>query len=225
MDVARSSMLIRATSLSTVRPNRTEYEEYHRIEKYQTFCIMPIDSVNVGWNSRRKTRLNRASQFRRGNTWHFSSRTVASCWRREPPVWPSAPPGPAEAQAPATLRFSAVFSEQDIRAEMMKRFGEEIKGARLHPAALLRRHAVQAGHRARRHAARQPRDGQHRAAGHLEPDPGLVDRHLGLSLPRRRPPEEGLRERCRPAAEEDGRPTSSASTSSARPISARAMSA
>jgi TRAP-type C4-dicarboxylate transport system substrate-binding protein len=36
---------------------------------------------------------------------------------------------PAPAQAPTTLRFSAVFSEQDIRAEMMKRFGEEIKGA------------------------------------------------------------------------------------------------
>src|SRR5215204_5470789 len=36
--------------------------------------------------------------------------------------------GPATAQAPTNLRFSAVFSEQDIRAEMMKRFGEEIKG-------------------------------------------------------------------------------------------------
>jgi tripartite ATP-independent transporter DctP family solute receptor len=35
--------------------------------------------------------------------------------------------GPGAAQAPGTLRFSAVFSEQDIRAEMMKRFGEEIK--------------------------------------------------------------------------------------------------
>ena len=34
---------------------------------------------------------------------------------------------PAQAQAPANLRFSAVFSEQDIRAEMMKRFGEDIK--------------------------------------------------------------------------------------------------
>jgi tripartite ATP-independent transporter DctP family solute receptor len=34
---------------------------------------------------------------------------------------------PALAQAPANLRFSAVFSEQDIRAEMMKRFGEEVK--------------------------------------------------------------------------------------------------
>ncbi len=34
---------------------------------------------------------------------------------------------PANAQAPTNLRFSAVFSEQDIRAEMMKRFGEEVK--------------------------------------------------------------------------------------------------
>jgi tripartite ATP-independent transporter DctP family solute receptor len=35
--------------------------------------------------------------------------------------------GLASAQAPTNLRFSAVFSEQDIRAEMMKRFGEEAK--------------------------------------------------------------------------------------------------
>jgi tripartite ATP-independent transporter DctP family solute receptor len=35
---------------------------------------------------------------------------------------------PVLAQAPANLRFSAVFSEQDIRAEMMKRFAEDIKG-------------------------------------------------------------------------------------------------
>jgi TRAP-type transport system periplasmic protein len=35
--------------------------------------------------------------------------------------------GPVAAQAPTNLRFSAVFSEQDIRAEMMKRFGEEVK--------------------------------------------------------------------------------------------------
>jgi TRAP-type C4-dicarboxylate transport system substrate-binding protein len=35
--------------------------------------------------------------------------------------------GPALAQTPTNLRFSAVFSEQDIRAEMMKRFGEDVK--------------------------------------------------------------------------------------------------
>ncbi|MCB8821113.1 sialic acid TRAP transporter substrate-binding protein SiaP [Microvirga rosea] len=34
---------------------------------------------------------------------------------------------PASAQTPTNLRFSAVFSEQDIRAEMMKRFGDEVK--------------------------------------------------------------------------------------------------
>jgi TRAP-type C4-dicarboxylate transport system substrate-binding protein len=36
-------------------------------------------------------------------------------------------PAPASAQTRPTLRFSAVFSEQDIRAEMMKRFAEEVK--------------------------------------------------------------------------------------------------
>ncbi len=35
--------------------------------------------------------------------------------------------GPASAQAPTNLRFSAVFSEQDIRAGMMKQFGEAVK--------------------------------------------------------------------------------------------------
>ncbi len=34
----------------------------------------------------------------------------------------------AAAQTSPTLRFSAVFSEQDIRAEMMKRLAEEVKG-------------------------------------------------------------------------------------------------
>ncbi|MCG7393458.1 TRAP transporter substrate-binding protein DctP [Microvirga sp. ACRRW] len=36
--------------------------------------------------------------------------------------------GPVMAQSPQNLRFSAVFSEQDIRAQMMKRFGEEVTG-------------------------------------------------------------------------------------------------
>ncbi|MFC1460037.1 TRAP transporter substrate-binding protein DctP [Microvirga arabica] len=35
--------------------------------------------------------------------------------------------GLAAAQAPTNLRFSAVFSEQDIRANMMKQFGEAVK--------------------------------------------------------------------------------------------------
>ena len=48
-----------------------------------------------------------------------------------------------------TLRFSAVFSEQDIRAEMMQQLAEEMKDDfTLQP--YLRRNAVQAGHRARR---------------------------------------------------------------------------
>ena len=38
----------------------------------------------------------------------------------------AAAPFPAFAQD--KLRFSAVFSEQDIRAEMMKMFAEDIKG-------------------------------------------------------------------------------------------------
>jgi simple sugar transport system permease protein len=61
------------------------------------------------------------------------------------------------------------------------------RGARrgLYARALSRRHPVQAGHRARRASARQPRDGQHRAAGHRQPDPGLVAPDLGLPLPRR----------------------------------------
>ena len=35
---------------------------------------------------------------------------------------------PTFAQDKPVLRFSAVFSEQDIRAEMMKQFGEAIAG-------------------------------------------------------------------------------------------------
>src|SRR5690606_11476294 len=51
---------------------------------------------------------------------------------------------------------------------------------------LLRRQPVQAGHRARRDSARQPRDGQHRTAGHFQADPRLVDRDGRIPLPRRR---------------------------------------
>jgi TRAP-type C4-dicarboxylate transport system substrate-binding protein len=40
----------------------------------------------------------------------------------------AAAPFPAFAQDKPKLRFSAVFSEQDIRAEMMKMFADEIKG-------------------------------------------------------------------------------------------------
>ncbi len=33
---------------------------------------------------------------------------------------------PAWAQAPATIRFAAVFSDKDIRAEMMNQFAKEV---------------------------------------------------------------------------------------------------
>eukprot|EP01136_Pigoraptor_vietnamica_P022426 Opistho-1_new@73563 len=66
-------------------------------------------------------------------------------------------------------------------------------------------HAVPPGHRAGGAAARQPRDGQHRAAGHLQADPGLVAAHLRLPVPRRQPPDEFLRQRHGRADEEDGR--------------------
>ena len=52
---------------------------------------------------------------------------------------------PAWAQDKPTVRFSAVFSEQDIRASMVKMFADELKdGFRSSPS---RRHAVQAGNR------------------------------------------------------------------------------
>ena len=57
-------------------------------------------------------------------------------------AWPAA----RCAQDKPNLRFSAVFSEQDIRAEMMKRFAEAIKDD-FTLRALLRRQPVQAGHR------------------------------------------------------------------------------
>ena len=65
--------------------------------------------------------------------------------------------------------------------------------------------AVQAGHRTRGAAARQPRNRQHRAAGLLQADAGLVDPDLGLPVPRRQPPERLLRQRPGRADEEDGR--------------------
>ena len=88
--------------------------------------------------------------------------------------------------------------------DMIQMFAKDDRG-RLQARAVLRRHAVQAGHRAGRPAARQPRDGQHRAAGHLQAGPGLVDPDVGLPVPRRQPPERVLRQRPRRADEEDGR--------------------
>ncbi len=104
----------------------------------------------------------------------------------------------AQAQAAPELRFSAVFSEADIRAEMMKRFTESVKsdftvetylGGNLFKQGTeivaMQRGNLEMGNIA-------PQDIS-------EPDPGLVDRDLGLSVPRRRPSEEGLRQRCRHA--------------------------
>ena len=131
---------------------------------------------------------------------------------------------PAIAQDKPVLQFSAVFSDaghprRDDPA--VRRRGRRHRDRR----ALLRRHAVQAGHRARRAAARQPPDGQHRPAGHREPDPGLVGADLGLSLPRRRPPPRLLRQRGRRRVQEDGRRPARHRTSSGRPTSASARSA
>ena len=71
--------------------------------------------------------------------------------------------------------------------------------------AVLRRHAVQAGHRARRAAARQPRDEQRSAAGHQQAAARLVDPDLGVPVPRREPPQRLLRERPRHGDEANGR--------------------
>ncbi len=57
------------------------------------------------------------------------------------------------------------------------------------------RDAVPPGDRDRRLAARQPRDGQHRRAGRVAPDPGLVGHDLGLPVPRRRAHAQDLRRR------------------------------
>ena len=51
---------------------------------------------------------------------------AANSWS-EPACSPRRPPFPALAQDKPKLRFSAVFSEQDIRAEMMKMFADAIK--------------------------------------------------------------------------------------------------
>ena len=109
----------------------------------------------------------------------------------------------AHAQGKTKLRFTCAFTEQDLRAEAYKAFAAAIKD-RLRLRALLGQHAVQAGHRAGRAAARQPRDGQPRAAGHLQAAARVVADDLGLPVPRRRPPEEDVQERRRPRLHQDG---------------------
>src|SRR5690348_7619193 len=86
---------------------------------------------------------------------------------------------PALAQDKPVLRFSAVFSDQDIRAEMMKQFGEAIAGDfTLEPyygGTLFKQGtelvALQRGNLEMGNIA----------PGHLQPDPGLVGADVGLS--------------------------------------------
>ena len=105
-------------------------------------------------------------------------------------------------QAHAALRRGVLGQGHPRRHDPHARQGRR---GRLQDRAVLRRHAVQAGHRARRAAARQPRDRQHRAAGHLQADAGVVGPDVGLHVPRRQPRARVLRERPRRADEEAGR--------------------
>ena len=105
-------------------------------------------------------------------------------------------------QAHAALRRGVLGQGHPRRHDPDARQGHR---GRLHARAVLRRHAVQAGHRARRAAARQPRDRQRRAAGHLQADAGMVGPDVRLHVPRRQPRARVLRERPRRADEEAGR--------------------
>ena len=100
--------------------------------------------------------------------------------------------GPALAQDKPKLRFSAVFSEQDIRAEMMKMFADAIKddfvfegyyGGNLFKQGTelvaLQRGNLEMGNIAPQDISKQI--------------PAWSVRHLRLSVPRRRPREEILR--------------------------------
>ena len=126
---------------------------------------------------------------------------------------------PAHAQDKTKLRFSAVFSEQDIRAQMMQKFAEAISDQytlQLYYGGNLFKQgtelvAIQRGNLEMGNIA---------PPGRGQPGPGLVAAHLGLSVPRRRPLEDLLRQRRRCGDEGDGRASSSASTFSALPISA-----
>ena len=108
-----------------------------------------------------------------------------------------------DAQTKRKLRFSAAFTEQDLRAEAYKNFAAAIKDD-FDFEPYLGQHPVQAGHRARRASARQPRNVQSRAGRYLEADPGLVADDLGVPVPGLRPPEEDVQERRRPGIRQDG---------------------
>ncbi len=111
---------------------------------------------------------------------------------------------PAMAQDKPVLRFSAVFSEQDIRAEMMKQFGEAIAGDfTLEPyyggnlfkqgteLVALQRGNLEMGNIA-------PQDVSNQI-------PRLVGADLRLSVPRRRASSCLLRQRSGRPVQEDGR--------------------
>ncbi len=111
---------------------------------------------------------------------------------------------PAWAQDKPTLRFAAVFSDKDIRADMMRMLAKDVEGDfKIEP--FLGGNDVQAGHRTRGAAARQPRVGQCRPAGHQQADGGVVGADIGLHLPRRPPRAGVLRQRPRRTDEEAGR--------------------
>ena len=111
---------------------------------------------------------------------------------------------PAWAQDKPKLRFSAVFSDQDIRAQTIKRFAEAVadqftlepyyggtlfkQGTEL---VALQRDNLEMGNIA-------PQDISNQI-------PGVVDHDRRLHVPRRRPPEESVRERRRQGDGRDGR--------------------
>ena len=73
---------------------------------------------------------------------------------------PRCPPSQAK-----TLRFAAVFSDKDIRADMIRMLAKDVEAdfkIEAHYMGSLFKQGTERGA-----AARQPRDGEHRATGHL----------------------------------------------------------
>ena len=76
------------------------------------------------------------------------------------------------AQAKLPCIYAAVFSDKDTRGQVLMRSSPSMSQSStqgLWSATLFKQ-----GTELVAHAARQPRDGQHRAAGHFQADPGLV---------------------------------------------------
>jgi tripartite ATP-independent transporter DctP family solute receptor len=91
--------------------------------------VDPGDGPVLGLPARRENRMQKTSIRGNAMTFNINTRPVT---RRAALAGGTALAlgsfaGKSFAQAKPNLRFSAVFSEQDIRAEMMKRFGEAIK--------------------------------------------------------------------------------------------------